>query len=109
MIAKAVTLHTVRNGSQYWLGEITYTSTGMLAGVTEYGNFAFAWRAFGGDFEKFLLSIEPDYLEGKLEGEFIRLHVAKTAARKQARLIATMILRNLQAHLVTERAKAGEP
>jgi hypothetical protein len=48
--------------------EIVLTSTGMLAVVSDYGDYAFAWRHFGcgGDFRKFVLQIGPDYLADKL-------------------------------------------
>lgn len=108
MSAETVTLHTLRNGSQYWLGEIAFTSTGMLAGVTEYGNFAYAWRSFGGCFETFLASIGPDYFEGRIEGQFLRMNLAKREARRLANLITTEVFVKFQEHLRAERAKGGE-
>ena len=48
--------------------EIVLTSTGMLAAVSDYGDYAFAWRHFGcgGDFRRFVLQINSDYLADKL-------------------------------------------
>ena len=103
MSATSVTLHVIRGGEKYWLGEIVYTSTGMIAGVTEYGNFAYAWRAFGGDIESFLLSIEPDYFSAKLEGEFLRIPASRSGARRRADIIASEVLPHLQAHIRESR------
>jgi hypothetical protein len=55
-------------GSIAGWAEIVLTSTGMLAAVSDYGDYAFAWRHFGcgGDFRQFVLQIGPDHLADKL-------------------------------------------
>jgi len=93
---KSITLHTVRNGNQYWLGQITYTEDGMLAGVTEFGNFAHAWRSFGDDFEDFLLKIGPDYLAGKLFSDLLYFGMARTKAKTVSDRLAEIILPELK-------------
>ena len=89
---KSVTLHTVRNGNEYWLGQITYTEDGMLAGVTEFGNFAHAWRSFGDDFETFLLEISPGYLAGKLFSDLLYFGMTVRKAQKVSDRLAEIIL-----------------
>jgi hypothetical protein len=49
-----------------WLGQIVLTSDGMFASVTDYGNLSYCWRAFGGDFRSFLLSLNNQYFGTKL-------------------------------------------
>ena len=49
-----------------WLGQVVLTSDGMFASVTDWGNFAFAWRSYGEDFRDFIISINVDYFEGKM-------------------------------------------
>lgn len=46
--------------------EIVLVSTGMFAAVSDYGNYAFAWRAFGNDIRVFLLGVEDDYFVSKI-------------------------------------------
>lgn len=41
-------------------------SKGFLGVVSDYGNFAFHWTDFGGDFKAFLSGVDWDYLHGKL-------------------------------------------
>lgn len=61
--SRSITLRT-KNGD--WLGQVVLTSDGMFAAVTDYGNLSYAWRAFGDDFEEFLLGINESYFGQKL-------------------------------------------
>jgi len=49
-----------------WLGQVVLTDDGMFSGVTDWGNFSYAWRAFGGSFKEFILGITPDYFGAKM-------------------------------------------
>ena len=61
--SKSYTL-TGENGE--WLGQVVLTNDGMFASVTDYGNFSYAWRAYGDDFKKFLLGLNTDYFGTKM-------------------------------------------
>lgn len=57
-----------KDGLSGW-GEIVLSSGGFFAAVTDYGNYAFAWRHFGeGDFRKWFADLEnsTDYLLNKI-------------------------------------------
>lgn len=59
--------YTLRTDSGHWLAQIVLTSDGMFAGVTDYGNLAYAWRSFGdSDFRKFMSSIDTGYFATKM-------------------------------------------
>lgn len=59
--------YQLRTENGRWLAQMLLSSDGMISGVTDYGNFAFAWRSFGvGDFRDFLTDISVDYFGGKL-------------------------------------------
>lgn len=59
--------YTLREENGQWLGQIVLTDDGMFSGVTDWGNLSFAWRSFGNDFRKFLLTISIDYFAGKMQ------------------------------------------
>lgn len=61
--AKSYTLVEENGG---WLAQVTLTSDGMFAAVSNYGNMSFAWRAFGNDFIGFLVDLDIDYFATKL-------------------------------------------
>lgn len=58
--------YTLRTDGGHWLAQIVLTSDGMFAGVTDYGNLSYAWRAYGDDFKKFMCEISPSYFATKL-------------------------------------------
>lgn len=59
--------YALRTEDGHWLAQIVITSDGMFAGVTDYGNLSFAWRAYGDDdFRKFLSEISVDYFGTKM-------------------------------------------
>jgi len=49
-------------------GKFVIDSSGYFSAVSDYGNYAFQWSAFGEgvDFRDFLCSLNSDYLMGKL-------------------------------------------
>jgi hypothetical protein len=50
-----------------WLAQIVLTSDGMFAAVSDWGNFSYAWRAYGDrTFKEFILSLNVDYFESKI-------------------------------------------
>jgi hypothetical protein len=52
------------NARRFEWAECVLASTGFFGCVSDYGNYSFAWRGFGGgDFREFFAAIEPDYLE----------------------------------------------
>lgn len=59
------TLRTV-DGLEGW-GIVTLTEDGMMAAVTDYGNYVYHWPHHGcKDFREFFLDIHPGYLMKKL-------------------------------------------
>lgn len=61
--AKSYTL-TNNNG---WLGQVVITTDGLMAAVTDYGNFSYTWRCFGEmDFRAFLCSLNTHYFSDKM-------------------------------------------
>lgn len=91
--AKSYSLYK-ENGQ--WLGQIVLTSDGMFSGVTDYGNFSYAWRFFGdGDFRKFLIGLNPDYFGGKMYQGITYFTYGKKF-EKSCDMFAEMILPALQ-------------
>lgn len=58
--------YTLRYKNGAWLAQVLISNDGMFSAVSDWGNFAFAWRSFNGDFRDFLLSIRPDYFGNKM-------------------------------------------
>ncbi len=58
--------YTLKTDNGAWLGQIVITNDGMFSAVTDYGNFGFAWRAYGEDFKEFLISIKVPYFADKM-------------------------------------------
>lgn len=82
--------YTLRTKSGDWLGQIVLTSDGMFSGVTDYGNFSFAWRAYGDNFKEFMSEIGVDYFATKMStGMSYVAHSKKidTAAKRFAEKI----------------------
>lgn len=46
-------------------------SKGFFGVVSDYGNYAYHWSAFGDDFKRFLMNLDTDYLFGKLSGVYV--------------------------------------
>ena len=51
-----------------WAVIVIDTTCGFFAAVSDWGNYAYLWRAPGGEFRKFLMGLDADYLQGKLTG-----------------------------------------
>lgn len=68
-------------GSQW--AYIMYNDKGDLYINSDWGCFGFAWRSFGKDFEDFLLSINTDYLLGKLESNLFEIAQKKINKNRQ--------------------------
>ena len=59
--------YTLRTESGQWLGQIVLTSNGMYASVTDWGNYSFSWRSFGGQtFQEFLIGLDEGYFANKM-------------------------------------------
>lgn len=58
--------YTLRTKQGDWLGQVVITSDGMFSGVTDWGNFGYAWRSFGDDFKKFLIGLNTPYFADKM-------------------------------------------
>ena len=58
--------YTLYDKTGAWLGQVVLTSDGMFASVTDWGNFSFAWRAFGDDFKEFMAHINVSYFGTKM-------------------------------------------
>ena len=82
-----------------WLGQICITSDGMFASVTDYGNFSYAWRAFGEDFEHFLSNINIDYFEAKITSGISYTVLPNKRIKNSIKLYAEHVLPALQLHL----------
>lgn len=59
-------VYSLRTDKNSWLAEIVITDDGMISGVTDWGNFAYAWRAFGDNFKIFLSDIDTSYFADKI-------------------------------------------
>jgi len=82
-------------------GKFVIDDTGYFSVVSDYGNYAFQWSAFGDNFKEFLTRLDSSYLMGKLEGscrwfdreatalsfgrEIINLRKEKTITKEEAR------------------------
>ena len=59
--------YTLKNDDGTWLGQRVLTSDGMFSAVTDWGNFAYAWRHTGMDsFTNFLIGLNVDYFANKM-------------------------------------------
>lgn len=94
-ISESITL-TNDNGS--WIGQVVITSDGMFSGVTDYGNFSYAWRSFGDDFKKFLLRLDTAYFASKMSEGFAFTAISKKIDAG-AKRFAEVILPALQKHI----------
>lgn len=97
--------YTLRTKTGKWLGQVVLTDDGMFASVTDYGNFSFAWRAFGmDDFRRFLCILQTDYFTAKMIAGLAYTVQTKKTDDACARF-AKKILPPLQAILEKELAE----
>lgn len=79
-----------------WLAQVLLTDDGMFAAVSEYGNFAYAWRSFGSNFREFLLSLDLGYFAEKLETGMAYV-VSNNKVRSGCRRFSEKVIPILQA------------
>lgn len=61
---------------------VVIDSRGFLGVFSDYGNYAYHWTHFGGDFRKFLGQLDWDYLYGKLmQGRDARIYDGEATLR----------------------------
>jgi hypothetical protein len=94
---------TLRTESGQWLGQVVLTSDGLFSSVTDYGNFAYAWRSYGEkDFKDFILQLDIPYFAGKMYQGISYVAYGKKF-EKAAERFAEMILPALQAEIKKQR------
>lgn len=106
IVEKVVTAksYTLRKEDGSWLGQIIITNDGAYTSITDYGNFNFAWRSYGGegkDFREFLIGLGVDYFATKMYGGMTYIAYGKKI-EKAAQLYAEMVLPILQKALKEE-------
>lgn len=100
--AKSYTLNTERGN---WLGQIVITSDGAFMAITDYGNFNFAWRAYGNeDFRGFICQLDVHYFAGKIASGLYYVTGVSRKIDKAAQMFAEKILPPLQEVLKKELA-----
>jgi hypothetical protein len=69
---------------QQW-AEIVLVSTGMFAAVSDWGNYAYAWRGFGECFRRFIIRISdsPSYVMSKISREEYDGEATEAAIKKE--------------------------
>lgn len=90
--------YTLRDENGNWLGQVVLTSDGMFASVTDYGNLSYAWRAFGDDFEKFIIGLNIGYFASKIASGIAYINYSRKTD-KACEKFAEMILPALQKEL----------
>jgi hypothetical protein len=74
-------LRSTRETHEGW-AIIHIDSNGFLGVVSDFGNYAYHWSAFEGDFKRFLGQLEADYLYGKLmQGRDARIYDGEATLR----------------------------
>lgn len=61
-----VWIYKLRDERGHWLARVVMTSDGYFSTVSDYGNYAFWWHAFEGDFRAFFAQCDDGYVLGKL-------------------------------------------
>lgn len=93
---------TLKDENNNWLGQIAITSNGMLASVTDWGNFSFTWDAYGGNtlkqFKDFIVSLNISYFGQKMFQGMAYVSHARTT-EKACYTYAEKILPALQLYL----------
>ena len=109
IIAESYTLNDERGN---WLGQVVLTNDGMFASVTDYGNFSYAWRAYGDDFKKFILGVSVDYFASKMSGGFAYVAYSKkidAGAKRFAEKILPALQNKLREESAVPGAMAAQP
>ena len=58
--------YTLKDKTGGWLGQVVLTDDGMFASVTDWGNFSYAWRAYGDNFKDFIINLNVSYFGDKM-------------------------------------------
>lgn len=101
--------YTLLDEEGNWLAQVVLTSDGLFASVTDYGNLSYAWRHFGDDFRKFIISINTHYFASKLANGLAYIAHSKTiskACERYAEMILPELQRILKGEIETEAADA---
>ena len=99
--------YTLRDEQGNWLAQVVLTSDGMFSAVSEYGNFAYAWRSTGDlSIEQFISQLDTDYFADKM-----RLGLAYSINRTKqvdnaCKFFAEKVLPPLQTLLRSEAQEA---
>jgi hypothetical protein len=88
---------TVRDERGGWLAQVVITSDGFLGVVSEYGNFAYAWRSFGDNFKEFLGKLNVGYFAGKMRMGIAYACGSSKKANESTETFARIVLPALQA------------
>lgn len=71
-----------------WLADILIREDGFFSTVSDWGNYAYWWRGFGeGDFRRFLITLNGEYVAEKLESGHSYYNPEKTLRRVKERLL----------------------
>ncbi|HXP52149.1 MAG TPA: hypothetical protein VN922_19490 [Bacteroidia bacterium] len=99
--AKIYNLRTENDG---WLAQVVLTNDGMFSSVSDYGNFSYAWCAYGeGDFREFIAGLGIDYFGSKIYSGMTYIFYGKKY-EKACEKFAEMVLPALQKALKDELA-----
>jgi len=91
---------TLCNDKGDWIAQVVITSDGMFSAVSDYGNFSFAWRSFGDDFESFLSGLNESYFGGKMYNSLVYTTGMSKKIERACYKFADEILPALKKHLI---------
>ncbi|MFH1226819.1 MAG: hypothetical protein V1701_02810 [Planctomycetota bacterium] len=98
--------YTLRTDRGHWLAQIVLTDDGFFGAVTDYGNFSYAWRAFGDNFKVFLSELNMSYFAIKMASGLSYSLGGSKKVDKACAIFAEEILPPLQA-ILKEEIKKG--
>lgn len=109
--------YTLRDEDGRWLAQVVLAADGYFSAVSDYGNFSFAWRAFGykdgRDFRDFLSGLGVDYFGEKMYmgmAYVVHTKAVERAAYRFTEKVLPALKAALKADLESEeRAKASLP
>lgn len=100
MIIELPTYKNMENNQVIARSYTTYD--GSFMSMTDYGNFAYAWRSWGDkDFREFIVGLNEEYFAGKMYAGLTYVAYGKQY-EKAAKRFAEMILTPLQKELKRE-------
>ncbi|MFV5696666.1 hypothetical protein ACM55G_14650 [Flavobacterium sp. LB3P122] len=93
-IASTVFIHTPETSwALFW-----FTPKGDLVLQSDWGTYTHNWRSFGGDFEKFLKSLDVEYFVGKLSTQYVN----QTRTHEKQKEILRLLFVHFKAVLETQ-------